>query len=119
MTARRRHRKNGQMQTSLLIAFQGCEPSDPIRASIEREFERLETHDRRITSGRVTVIGPSEQHRNRTGFQIHILLTLPPHDNIVVSHSPSDDGRHAHAEVAVKDAFAAARRQVDDLRQKH
>jgi hypothetical protein len=26
-----------------------------------------------------------------------------------------DDARHEHAEVAIKDAFAAARRQVDDL----
>jgi hypothetical protein len=107
------------MQTSLLVAFQGCEPSDPVRASIAREFERLETHDHRITSGRVTVIAPSDHHRNGTGFQIHILLTLPPHENIVVCRSPSDDGRHAHAEVAVKDAFAAARRQLDDLRRKH
>jgi len=106
------------MQTSLLVAFQGCEASDSVRASIEREFERLESHDHRITSGRVSVIGPGD-HRNGAGFQIHILLTLPPHENIVVSHSPSDDGRHAHAEVAVRDAFAAARRQVDDLRQKY
>ena len=106
------------MQASLLVAFQGCEPSDLVRASIKRGFEQLEAHDSRITSGRVTVIGPGE-HRNGAGFQIHILLTLPPHENIVVSHSPADDGRHAHAEVAVKDAFAAARRQVDDLKPKH
>jgi len=103
----------------LQIAFQECEPSDSVRKSIEREFERLEKHDHRITSGRVTIIGPSDRHRNRVGFQVHILLTLPPHDNIVVSHSPSDDDRHAHAEVAVKDAFAAARRQLDELKQKH
>jgi hypothetical protein len=103
------------MQIPLQVAFQGCEPSDPVRASIEREFERLEAHDRRITSGRVTVIGPSDNHRHGTGFQIHILLTMPPKDNIVVSHSPPDDKRHEHAEVAVKDAFAAARRQIDDL----
>ena len=107
------------MQSALQIAFQGCEPSDPVRASIEREFERLETHDHRITSGRVTVIGPGDHHQHGASFQIHILLTMPPNENIVVSHSPSDDGRHQRAEVAVKDAFAAARRQVDDLRQQN
>ncbi len=105
------------MQTPLQVAFQGCEPSDAVRESIQRELERLETHDHRITSGRVTVIGPSDRHQHGTGFHIHVLLTLPPNENIVVSHSPSDDGRHAHAEVAVKDAFAAARRQIDDRRQ--
>ena len=46
-------------------------------------------------------------------------LTMPPHENIVVSHSPSDDERRQHPEVAVKDAFAAARRQVDDLRRQN
>lgn len=107
------------MQSPLQIAFQGCEPSDPVRTSIEREFERLETHDHRITSGRVTVIGPGDHHRQGASFQIHILLTMPPHENIVVSHSPSDDERHQHPEAAVKDAFAAAQRQVDDLRQQN
>jgi hypothetical protein len=107
------------MQIPLQVAFQGCEPSDPVRASIEREFERLEAHDRRITSGRVTVIGPSDNRPHRAGFQIHILLTIPPKDNIVVSHSAQDDKRHEYAEVAVKDAFAAARRQIDDLRQRN
>jgi hypothetical protein len=105
------------MTIPLQITFQGCEPSDAARATIEREFERLETLDRRITSGRVTVIAPGDRHRHGASFQIHILLTMPPNENIVVSHSPSNDGRHQHAEVAVKDAFATARRQVEDLRQ--
>jgi ribosome-associated translation inhibitor RaiA len=105
------------MQVPLQVTFQGCEPSDDVRATIEREFERLETHDRRITSGRVTVIAPGDHHRHGASFQIHILLTMPPNENIAVSHSPADDGRHQHAEVAVKDAFAAARRQVEDRRQ--
>lgn len=104
------------MQDALQITFQGCEPSDAVRANIEREFARLETHDHRITSGRVTVIGPGDHHRHGTGFQIHILLTMPPHQNIAVSHAASGERRQEHAEIAVKDAFAVARRQIDDLR---
>jgi len=76
------------MKNPLQVVFQGCEPSDPVRANIEREFERLETYDKRIASGRVTVIGPGDHHRHGANFQIHILLTMPPSDNIVVSHSP-------------------------------
>jgi hypothetical protein len=63
----------------------------------------------------VTVIAPSHKHRHGTGFQVHIWLTMPPHRDIVVNHAPSDDSRHEHAEVAIKHAFAAARRQLDDL----
>ena len=105
------------MKNPLQVVFQGCEPSDPVRANIEREFERLASYDDRITSGRVTVIGPGDHHRHGANFQIHILLTIPPSDNIVVSHSPTDEKSHEHAEGAVKDAFATARRQIEDLRQ--
>ena len=67
-----------QMKNPLQVVFQGCEPSDQARAVVEREFERIEARDNRITSSRVTVIGPGDHHRHGAGFQIHILLTMPP-----------------------------------------
>lgn len=105
------------MQNALQVTFQGCEPSDTVRAEIEREFARLETHDHRITSGRVTVIGPGEHHRCGAGFQIHIQLSISAHENIVVSRGASDERRHEFADAAVKDAFTVARRRIDDYRQ--
>jgi ribosome-associated translation inhibitor RaiA len=101
------------MQIAPEITFEGSESSDAARAQISGEIERLEIHNHRITGCRVKVIAPSHKHRHGTGFQVHIWLTLPPHENIVVSNSSSDDARHEHAVVAIKDAFAAARRQVD------
>jgi ribosome-associated translation inhibitor RaiA len=103
------------MQIPLQVTFEGCEPSEVVRAAIEREVERLAKHNRRIIGCRVAVIAPSHKHRHGTGFRIHIWLTVPPHENIIVNHAPSDDARYEHIEVAVKDAFASARRQVDDL----
>jgi hypothetical protein len=50
--------------------------------------------------------------------RINIWVTIPPHENIVVSHQPSDDRGHVHVEVAIKDAFAAARRQIETLAQR-
>jgi cold shock CspA family protein len=35
-----------------------------------------------------------------------------------VSHQPSDDRSHVHVEVVIKDAFAAARRQIEALAQR-
>jgi hypothetical protein len=105
----------GFMQIPLQVNFEGCEPSDTARAAVEHEMERLEEHNHNIIGCRVTVIGPSHKHRHGSGFQIHIWLTLPPHRNVVVSHAQSDDARHEYVEVAVKDAFASARRQLDDL----
>jgi ribosome-associated translation inhibitor RaiA len=103
------------MQITPQITFEGSESSDAARDVITREIARLETHNQRITGCRVTVVAPSHKHRHGTGFQVHISLTIPPHENIVVNNLASDDARHEHAEVAIKDAFAAARRQVDAI----
>jgi ribosome-associated translation inhibitor RaiA len=103
------------MQITPQITFEGSDSSDAARNVIIREIAQLETHNQRITGCRVTVIAPSHKHRHGTGFQVHISLTIPPHENIIVNNSASDDARHEHAEVAIKDAFASARRQVDAI----
>ena len=103
------------MQIAPEITFEGSESSDAARAQILGEIARLETHNQRITGCRVKVIAPGPRHRHGTGFQVHIWLSIPPHEDIVVSHAPSDDARHEYAEVAIKDAFASARRKLDGL----
>jgi ribosome-associated translation inhibitor RaiA len=103
------------MQIAPEITFEGSESSDAVRAQILSEIERLDAHNHRITGCRVNVIAPSNKHRHGTGFQVHIWLTIPPHENIVANQSGSSDARHEHAQVAIKDAFAAIRRQVDAL----
>jgi hypothetical protein len=97
------------MQITPQIAFEGSESSDADRAQILSEIERLETHNRRITGCRVKVIAPSHKHRHGTGFEVHVWLTVPPHENIIVSQASSDDARHEKAETAIKHAFASAR----------
>jgi ribosome-associated translation inhibitor RaiA len=104
-----------KMQIAPEITFEGTESSDAARAQILSEMERLETHNHRITGCRVKVIAPSHKHRHGTGFQVHIWLTIPPHENIIVDQSASSDARNEHAQVAIKDAFAAVRRQIDAL----
>jgi ribosome-associated translation inhibitor RaiA len=104
-----------EMQITPEITFEGSEPSPAAREVILKEIERLETHNQRITGCRVAVIAPSHKHRHGNGFQVHIWLTIPPHENIVVNHTATDEPRYEHAQAAIRDAFAAARRQIDDL----
>jgi ribosome-associated translation inhibitor RaiA len=103
------------MQIAPEITFEGSDSSDAARAQILDEIERLETHNHRISGCRVKVIAPSHKRRHGVGFEVRIWLTLPPHENIVVNQSGSDDARNEHAQVAIRHAFAAARRQIDDL----
>ena len=106
------------MQIPLQISFENAEPSEAVRAAIGHEVERLEKYQHRITGCRVAVVAPSTKHRHGAVYRINIWVTIPPHENIVVSHQPSDDRSHMHVEVAIKDAFAAARRQIETLAQR-
>ena len=96
------------MQIPPQITFEGSEPSAAAQAVISKEIERLQAHNGRITGCRVTIIAPSRKRCHGTEFEVHISLTIPPHGNILVNHGPSDDARHEHAEVAIKDAFVGA-----------
>jgi ribosome-associated translation inhibitor RaiA len=86
------------------ITFGGSEPSPAAREVILRKIGRLETRNQRTTGCRVTVIATSYKHRHGVGFQVNIWLTIPPHENIVVTDTATDDPRHEHAQVAIKDA---------------
>ena len=106
------------MQIPLQMTFENAEPSEAVSAAIEHEVERLEKYQHHITGCRVAVVAPSTKHRHGSAYRINIWVTIPPHENIVVSHQPSDDRSHMHVEVAIKDAFAAVRRQIEALAQR-
>ncbi len=103
------------MQIPLQISYENMEPSEAARVAIEHEAGRLETYRHNITGCRVAVVAPSTRHRHGGVYRINIWVTIPPHENIVVSHQPSDDRGHADADEAIKQAFAAARRQIESL----
>jgi ribosome-associated translation inhibitor RaiA len=102
------------MQTPLEIAFQNSEPSEAVRSEIARQAERLEKFCDRITSCRVTVVVPHTRHRNGDLFKIDIRIAMPDHKDIIVSKTHGDAPEHQHVLVAIKDAFAAAQRQIED-----
>ena len=98
--------------------FENAEPSEAVHAAIGHEVERLEKYQHHITGCRVAVVAPSTKHRHGAVYRINIWVTIPPHENILVSHQPSNDQTHVHVEVAIKDAFAAARHQIEALTQR-
>lgn len=103
------------MQVPIRISFEGgLEPSDALRARIEREAKKLERFSDRITACRVAVIGRSGRRRHGDLYRVNIRLTLPGRDDIVVDQNPDEDHAHEDAYVAVRDAFEAVRRRLQD-----
>lgn len=106
--------KEHPMQTPLDISFQNSEPSEAIRSEVERQAKRLEKFHDRITSCNVTVIAPQSRHRKGDLFKIDIRIAMPLQTDIIVTKTHEDAAEHEHFAVAIKDAFSAAQRQIED-----
>jgi len=102
------------MQVPLDITFQNMDPSEALRAEVEREARRLEKFHDRITSCHVTVDAPRTRHQQGDPFAVGIRIAMPQHKDIIVNKTHGDVPEHAHASVAIKDAFAQAQRQIED-----
>ena len=102
------------MQTPVDIAFRHCEPSEEIRSEIAAQVQRLEKFSPRITSCRVVVTGPQTGHR-RGGFEVELRIAMPEHNKVVVDKSRADAPEREHALVAIREAFDAALRQIENV----
>jgi cold shock CspA family protein len=121
LTSKTRERDNAllrheedPMQVPLEIIFRNSEHSETLRSEIEREAKRLEKFYRRITSCHVTVIAPQTRHRHGGLFEINIRVAMPEHKDILVNKTHGDVHEHEYVAVAIKDAFDAAQRQIED-----
>jgi cold shock CspA family protein/ribosome-associated translation inhibitor RaiA len=107
------------MQIPLKIAFEGgLTSSDALVTRIEREAEKLEQFSDRITACRVSVVGRSGRHRQGDLYGVRIFIALPGRKEVAVTRNPPADHAHEDPYVAIRDAFSAARRRLQDRRQR-
>ncbi len=102
------------MQVPLHISFEGVQHSDAVEARIREEAGKLEHFFDRIVSARVVVARPQHRHNKGDTFQVRIHLAVPNAPDIVVSREPGPAGAHEDVYVTIRDAFDAARRQLQD-----
>ncbi len=102
------------MQIPYEITFEGMDPSDAVRARVQKEIGRLERFHDRITSCRVAIKAPGNHKRQGGLFDVRIYMALPGGGEVSVQRNPVSDHAHEDAYVAIRDAFAAARRQLQD-----
>jgi ribosome-associated translation inhibitor RaiA len=103
------------MQVPLQITFEEIGHSDAIEARLREEADKLEQFYDRIISARVVVARPQHRHHKGDAYHIRIHLTLPDAADIAVSRDPAVTGAHEDVYVTIRDAFKAARRQLQDV----
>ena len=95
------------MKTPLQITFRDIEHSDTIEAHIREKAEKLETFFEPLMSCRVVVEMPHQHKHQGRFFNVRIDIGVPGSE-IVVNRD-----RHEDVYVALRDAFDAAKRQID------
>ena len=101
------------MQIPLQITFRNMDPSDAVEANVREKAGKLERFAEHITSCRVIVEAPHKHQHKGNIYGVRIDITLPGGEIIVNSH-PEQNHAHEDIYVAIRDAFDAARRQLED-----
>ncbi len=95
------------------ISFRNMDHSDAVEADIRKKIATMERFFDRIVDCRVVVSAP-HKHSHKGGlYDVHIKISIPGQDIVINRTGPRD---HAHEDVyvAIRDAFSAAVRKLED-----
>lgn len=101
------------MRLPLQISFRNLARSEAIETAVRKRAARLDRFYRNIMSCRVTVEAPHRHRRKGKSYLVKIDVTVPDGE-LVVSRSPDDDPTHQDVYVAIRDAFDAMTRRIED-----
>lgn len=97
----------------LQITWRDIPQSDAVEEDIRSKAEKLEHFFDKIISCRVLVESSHRRHHKGNLYRIRIEIEVPDHQ-IVVTRDPDQNHAHEDIYVTVRDAFDAARRQLQD-----
>ena len=95
------------------LTWRDIDPSQAIESAICRRAEKLAQFYDNITKCRVVIEAPHRTQQNGKLYHISLELTVPG-KTLVVNRGPAQHAAHSDVYVAVRDAFVAATRQLED-----
>ena len=101
------------MQIPLQITFRNLKRSPAVEAEVRQYAERLDKFYNRITSRRVVIEERHKHHQQGNHFHVSLDVTVPGGE-LVASREPDEHHRYTDVHVAIRDAFDAMRRQLED-----
>jgi len=106
-----------RVQIPLEITFRHVDHSVALEARVRTLANKLERYCDHITRCRVVVEQLHRHHQHGNHYHVRIDVTVPTQE-LVANREPA--GNHAHVDVyvALRDAFDAMRRQLQDYRQR-
>lgn len=102
------------MPVPLEIAVHNMDPSPAVEAAVRDRVAKLERFAHDITACRVRIDAPHRHRSKGKLYQVSVEI-LVPGGQIVANRDPSEHHAHEDIYVAVRDAFDAAGRQLQDF----
>lgn len=102
------------MEVPLQIKFRNMLPSEALEQHVREKVAKLELLYDGIVSCRVVIEAPHKHHHKGKLYHVRIDLLVPGKE-LVVNRDPSKRAEHEDVYVAVRDAFVAARRKLQDF----
>ena len=100
------------MQLPLQITFDNVSSSEAIEAKSRQKTDKLNKLYNRLIGCRVAIDAPHRHHQGNL-YHIRIDLTVPGGE-LVIDRTPPEHQAHEDIYVAVRDAFNAAKRKLQD-----
>jgi len=101
------------MQLPLQVTFRDMEPSAAVEAKIRDRADKLDRYYDRIMGCRVVVEAPHRRHHQGKLYHVRIDLTVPGGE-VAVTREAAENHAHEDVYVAIRDAFDAAQRRLED-----
>lgn len=101
------------MQLPIQITFHNLDRSEFVEAKIRERAEKLDQYYDRIMSCRVAVEAQHKHHRHGNHYHVRVDVTVPDGE-LVASRQPDEHHSHTDVYVAIRDAFDAICRQLED-----
>lgn len=96
------------------IRFRGMEPSPSVEEVVRERMGRLARFHDRITSCAVVIEAPHRRGHKGKIYRVHVDITVPGRE-IVAGKGREETHAHEDVNVAIRDSFDAAQRQLEDL----
>ena len=101
------------MKLPLEITFRNMQPSAAVEAAVRDRATKLDKFYKQLMGCRVTINAPHKHHHKGNLYHVKVDLTVP-NGELVVSRNAHDNHAHEDVYVAIRDAFDATRRRVED-----
>ncbi len=105
--------EGNRMKLPLEITFRSMQPSAAVETAVREKATRLDKFYDQVMACRVTVDAPHKHHHKGNLYHVTVDVTVP-NDELVVSRNAHDDHAHEDVYVAIRDAFDAMRRRLEE-----